>query len=136
MDALNLIERLLQAREVRIELGDGLTVVARRPAEGELHAYLKARSEVDTHLRCVVGWEGFSEATLLGAEVGSSDPLPFSQDVWLQAARDRAEWITAVAAGIGRAIEQHAASREAIAKNLKPSSTPPTAASGRATKRR
>jgi hypothetical protein len=136
VDSLSLVQRLLQSREVRIELGDGLHVVARRPAEGELHAYIKARHDVDTHLRCVVGWGGFSEATLLGAEVGSSDPLPFDPELWLQAARDRVEWISAVAEGIGQAIEQHAASREAIAKNSPPSSTKPKASSGRATKRR
>ena len=136
MDALTLVQRLLQSRESWVELGDGLRVKVRRPAEGELHGYVKGRHEVDTHLRCVVGWEGFSEATLLGADVGSSDPLPFDLDVWLQAARDRAEWITVVAEGIGQAIEAHGASREAIAKNSTPSSTLPKAASGRARTRR
>lgn len=136
MDALTLIQRLLEARESWVDLGDGLRVKVRRPAEAELHAYLKARSDVDTHLRCVVGWEGFSQATLLGPEVGSSDPIAFDADLWLHAARDRAEWLNAVAAGVAEAMEAHITARKAAAKNSKPSSTPPAAASGRAKKAR
>lgn len=136
MDALALIQRLLESRESWVELGDGLRVKVRRPAEGELHAYIQARHELDTHLACVVGWEGFSQATLLGSEVGSSDPQPFDPELWRHAARDRAEWISAVAEGVARAIEAHAAGREAAAKNSAPSSTLPTAPSGRAKRSR
>lgn len=136
MDTLALIQRLLEARETWLELEPGLRVKVRRPAEGELHAYLKARGEVATHLRCVVDWEGVTQATLLGPEVGASDPLAFDAELWLHAARDRAEWIQRVAEGVLAAIEAHAASREAAAKNSAPSSTPPTAASGRARTRR
>lgn len=136
MDALALIQRLLESRESWVELGPGLRVKVRRPAEGELHAYLRERATVDAHLRCVVGWEGFSQATLLGPDVGSSDPLDFDPELWLLAARDRVEWIKAVAEGVAAAIEAHAKQREAVAKNSKPSSTKPTASSGRAKKPR
>lgn len=132
MNALSLIQRLLEQREAWAELGDGLRVKVRRPAEGELPAYLRSRGEVDCHLRCVVGWEGFSEAVLFGSTVGSPEPIDFDAELWLHAARDRMDWVTAVARAVAQAIEAHAVAREAAAKNSKPSSISPPAMSGRA----
>lgn len=117
MDALALIKRLLAQREFKVELGDGLAVTVRRPAEAELGPYLRGAREPDTHLRCVVDWHGFSEAVLLGASIGSSDPLPFDAEVWLHAARDRTDWIAAIAEELGKSIDAHGRQREATAKN-------------------
>lgn len=132
MDAVALIARLLEQREFMLELEPGLRVKLRRPAEAELGAYLRGVREADTHLRCVVGWEGFSEATLLGPAIGSADPLPFDASAWLVAAADRGEWIASIAQALGEAIDAHAKQREATAKNSTPSSTRKTASSGRA----
>jgi hypothetical protein len=117
MDTKALIARLLEQRETMVELGDGLRVKVRRPSEAELPDYVLARADATTHLRCVVGWEGFSEATLFGAAVGSSDPLPFSADVWLTAASDRRDWIGLIADAISTAVLAHIESKADTAKN-------------------
>ena len=117
MDTKALIARLLEQREFMVDLGEGLRVKVRRPAEAELPDYVLARSEAATHLRCVVGWEGFSEATLFGAAVGSSDPLPFNAALWLTAGSDRRDWITLIADAISTAVLAHIEAKGGTAKN-------------------
>ena len=112
-----LIARLLEQRDSWIDLGEGARVKVRRPAEAELASFMLARREPDTYLRCVVGGEGFTEATLRGPAIGASDPVPFDAEVWLTAARDRTDWITAVSAGVADALNAHLKAKGEAAKN-------------------
>lgn len=106
--AAALVGRILAARESWCDLGDGLRVRIRRPAEAELGRALRSLDATFV-LGCVTGWEGFTEATFLGDAVGASDALPFDADTWRAGAEDRADWIKAVSAELVRVIESHMA---------------------------
>jgi hypothetical protein len=67
--------------------------------------------------RYVTGWEGFTEATLRGAAVGASDPLPFDVRLWRRYARNHADEASVVARAIADAIKQRVHDRELGAKN-------------------
>lgn len=112
-----LIARLLEQRDAWCDLGDGLRVKLRRPAEAELGQVAAKCREAETYLACAVGWDGFSEAALFGAAIGSADPLPFDHDLWMTAARDRGDWIGKVTEHVCNAIFSHRQAREADAKN-------------------
>lgn len=66
-----------------------------RPSEQEMgetiiragHVHIGA-AEV---ARFVVDWSGYTEADVLGSTIGSSDPLPFSPDIWAEYVGDRSE---------------------------------------------
>lgn len=129
MNAQALIAKIRAGREVWLELepaapgADGeattqpaLRVKVRRPAEADTLAFLRA-SRADAAMQVVVGWEGFSEATLFGVAVGSSDPLPFDADLWAEVVRDRGDWIIKVAARAAELVKSHAEAQKAHAKN-------------------
>lgn len=111
-----LAERALALRDVWADLGDGLRVRLRRPPTAKLAPFARG-AEPEAYLRCAVGWEGFSEATFLGAAVGASDPIPFDIDAWVVAALDRLDWIEKVTAAMVGAITAHIEKTQADAKN-------------------
>jgi hypothetical protein len=124
-----LIAKLQAQRESWCELrpaGDGqprLAVRLRRPPEAELPE-LRAREGRSLQQQlaqavcdCAVGWDGFTEAELLGAALGSSDPLPFDAAVWAEVVRDRQGWMVLAAAHLTEQINTHLASRAAVEKN-------------------
>jgi hypothetical protein len=122
MAGLSLIERLLAQRESWVELepaGGGLSarrVRVRRPPETEFHM-LAQGVEVE-HLKAyVVGWDGITEADVLGAAVGASDPVPFDAALWGELAKDRPDWYRKAAHGLIEAITTHLAAKAADAKN-------------------
>jgi hypothetical protein len=129
MNAQALIDKIRAAREVWLELEsavasvDGvapgrpaLRVKVRRPAEADTLAFARG-TFADGAARVVVGWEGFSEATLFGAAVGSGDPLPFDADLWAEIVRDRTEWIVKVTERATQLVKEHAEARQSHAKN-------------------
>lgn len=129
MNAQALIAKIRAAREVWLELepavggieGDApgqpaLRVKVRRPAEAETLAFARG-TFADGAARVVVGWEGFSEATLFGIAVGSSDPLPFDPDLWAEVVRDRTDWIVKVTERASQLVKEHGEARQAHAKN-------------------
>lgn len=116
MNAEQLIARALEQRDTWVDLGGGQRVRVRRPPAAEMFAFGRA-SKADLFLRCVVGWEGFTEASVLGAAVGASDPIPFDVELWLVLALDRMEWIGAVSQTVVDAITGHLKQQEADRKN-------------------
>lgn len=121
------LQRVLRAmREQRlhwVELGpklgvafEGLAVQFRRPAEAEMHRFV-AGVEVDHVAEFVVGWRGFTEATLLGAAIGSSDAVDFSADAWALYVRDHLQVSGEVAQAMADAMRTHLMSRADAAKN-------------------
>jgi len=116
VDFTALIARMDAQRSRWVALPDGKRVQFRRPLETE---FGKFRSGVGVDHLCeyVCGWEGFSEADLLGSAIGSSDPLPFSAELWARVVRDRLEYVRPVATEVVAAITEHLAEKDAIAKN-------------------
>lgn len=122
MNAEQLIARMLEQRAHWAPLPGGRRVRFHRPPELDMPKLLGGvRLEHVVEYAC--GWEGFTEATFLGAAVGSSDPLPFNRDVWAAWVADNADAVGPVAQAIAEAVTQHLQSREAVAKNSPPSST-------------
>lgn len=104
--AATLAGRILAARETWCDLGEGLRVRVRRPAETSLGQAVR-KLDAPTVLGMVTGWDGFSEATFFGAAVGSADPLPFDAEAWRAYAEDRADWVGLLSTHLVQQIELH-----------------------------
>lgn len=129
MSTSQTIARLLKQREswctLRPAEGESpeLAVCLRRPPEVDL----KALTTDDGRVRrdalsamvssAAVNWKGFTEAELLGAAIGSSDPLEFDHALWIEVVRDRAEWQAACEAHLVARINEHLEARAAQRKN-------------------
>lgn len=129
MSAQAIIERLRAQRDSWCVLRPAdadqpeLAVCLRRPAEVELQAFRPAVGrDLDALLSeaacsTAVDWRGFTEAELLGAAIGSSDPLPFNADLWREAARDRLDWLSKCANHVMAAVGEHFAQKAEQRKN-------------------
>jgi hypothetical protein len=115
-----LIAKALEAREQWVDLGGGKRVKVRRPPAAELFVFGRGATP-EQFMRCAVGWEGVTEADILGAAVGSDSAVPWSLDLWLVLALDNPDWMTAVSASVVEAIRTYLDKREAIGKNSQPS---------------
>jgi hypothetical protein len=118
MDAATLIQKALEQREQWVALDDdgAKRVRVRRPPGAHVFEFGRNRTP-EVFLRTAVGWDGFTEADILGAGVGSSDPVPFNVDLWVTLALDRIDWIGKVSEVVTTAITQYIEATEAIAKN-------------------
>lgn len=120
------LQRVLRAmREQRlhwVELdegaqpGEGRAVRYRRPAEAEMHQFV-AGVGVEHVAEFVVDWRNFTEATLLGAAIGSSDEVPFSKEAWGLYVRDHLDESNKVARAMANAMRDHIQARADAAKN-------------------
>lgn len=99
-----------------VDLPGGLRVRFQRPLETEFHKFRHGVT-VDHLCEYVTGWEGFTEATLLGAGIGASDPLAFGPKLWARVVRDRVEYVAPVAQAIADAITAHLGTKDAATKN-------------------
>lgn len=90
-----LLQRLRQQRERWVDLGAGLGVQILLLRETEM-VQLRTRSLVDVVCDQAINWRGFTEATLLGAHDGASDPLPFTPELWSEVARSSMDHTRAV----------------------------------------
>lgn len=123
-----LLAQLRKRREKKVDLGDGKSVTFHRPPESEMAALLfgdgtKERTitvGLDQVRKYVVGWSGFTEADLLGAGVGSSDPVDFSADLWAEVCSDDMGWINQIAEAILKSVVDHWSAKDAVAKNSVP----------------
>jgi hypothetical protein len=129
MDHQTLIDKILAKREEWVELesaqpGDGadspgkaaLRVKVRRPPESDLPRYRAGFNARDV-VECCVGWDGFTEADLLGSGVGASSPVPFAPELWEVVCLDRTPWITKVANKLVDLTTAHLVARKEAAKN-------------------
>lgn len=115
VEAQALIARIRAQREFWVDVAPGKRLRVRRPVETDFVRY--SRLSVGLCAACVVGWDGFSEADLLGAAIGSSDPLPFDEEACLEVVLDRAEWASVLAIAIAKAIKDHLDAKDAAGKN-------------------
>lgn len=111
-----LIAKLLAQRESWVEVEPGRRVKVRRPDESE-QADFRGGMSVELMLRHVVGWEGFTEADILGAGVGASDAVAFDTALFATLARDHMAWFEPISVEIATRIAEHWKAREATAKN-------------------
>jgi hypothetical protein len=116
MDADKLIAQLEEQRTRWADLPGGKRVQFRRPLETEFHTF-RAGVDVEHVAQYVCGWEKFTEADILGAAIGSDASVPFSGKLWDRVARDRLDYVAAVATAIVQAITDYLAQRDATAKN-------------------
>jgi hypothetical protein len=123
-----LIAKMRAARQTWVPLGPGgRKVLIVRPPETEWKDFVSGNAlEVETSHVCkyVIGWEGFTEATLLGETVGVQDPVAFSPELWAEYISDRLSEKKLVAEALLETMKNHKLSIAADAKNSQPSSTP------------
>jgi hypothetical protein len=67
--------------------------------------------------RYVNGWEGWTEADLLGSAVGASDPVPFDPELWSVVAEDSTELVSKVGQAILDAVVAYLEKKQAISGN-------------------
>lgn len=101
-----LIARMDAQRARWVPLPDGKRVQIRRPLQTELRKFVGGVS-LDHMCEYSCGWEGFSEADLLGAAIGSSDPLPFDAALWSRVLRDRVDYVEPIAQAMVAAIDEY-----------------------------
>lgn len=126
-----LLARMRRRREQVVPLEDGLSVTIVRPPETEFGSMLKNvdiekktgtwEVGIDHVLKYTVGWAGFTEATLLGPEIGASDiQVPFAPDVWEAYVRDSIATQQKVADAILKTVVDFIGSKGEAEKNSAP----------------
>lgn len=121
MNAKTIIAQLLAQRETRVEVEPGKVIVVRRPPAADMPK-LKDGVTVPLLVEFTAGWEGITEADILGAAVGSSDALPFDGELWSHVVADREVWFDKCAAALIDAVAAHLRARRETAGNSQPSS--------------
>lgn len=122
MNTADLIARMDAQRSQWVDLPGGKRVLVRRPLEADfrtlpldpdtpLYAWRPAVAEF------VADWEGFTEADLLGAAIGASDAVPFSEALWERVLADRNAYLEPVVNAIVRAVSEYAQAQALTAKN-------------------
>lgn len=118
----SLAQRLRERREFWVPVGEGKRVKVLRPREAEFVEFLGADGRtmaagLDQVRKYVVGWEGITEADLLGPQVGASDPAPFSPELWEEVVSDSLAWLQPVARSLLQSIADHRFSLAEAEKN-------------------
>ena len=118
-----LIKRLREQRMQWVDLQDkpGKRVRLIRPTEVEISQQLIKDGAVSVGVaevqRFAVDWEGFTEADLLGAALGSSDPVAFTPALWAEVVSDQSAWVRGLAQTLLDMVVKHSADKKADAKN-------------------
>ncbi|MCL4695451.1 MAG: hypothetical protein KJ023_00090 [Burkholderiaceae bacterium] len=107
-EARRTLELLQQQRRQWLEIEPGKRVRVVRPREAQWGRFA-AGITVEHAAEFVDGWEGYTQADLVGAAVGSSDPVEFDAELW-------AEYVLDHAGSVGRKVVE--ALRDAIAQAL------------------
>jgi hypothetical protein len=115
-DASQIVAQLLAKRERWVDLEDGKRLRIRRPPETDLGRFRSGLAVADV-ASAVVGWDGITEADILGPQDGSTSAVPFNAELCLEVLRDRIDWTGKAAEGVLDAIRQHLDAREAARKN-------------------
>ena len=101
MNEQALIRKMEQARESVFDLPNGKRLTLRLPLQTQYNKVFRAPPE-EVIAAVVVGWEGVTEADLLGESVGAADPVPFTPALAVQWLCDQPDVVSAV---LARAIE-------------------------------
>ncbi|WKB52312.1 hypothetical protein [Eleftheria terrae] len=120
MDSSVLIQKLRAQRERWVTVGEGKRVCLIRPPEAEMIRFVgKGGMQVELeHLRdYVTGWQGITEADLIGEAVGTSDPVPFTRELWTEVISDRLAWVKLLGTELLQSIAEHRLSLQDAEKN-------------------
>ena len=130
MNAEQLIAAALASRAKWVDLEGGRRVRVRRPAEHDVRSLLQRdaagaviglAADLPEAIRYVVGWEGFTEADLLGPEIGAGDvKVPFDPEVWEAVSADSTDYQRKVADAILKSVVDYLNSKAETSKNSKP----------------
>lgn len=121
-DVQTLLARMAAQREAWVDLGGGLRLQYRRPPEVELPRLIAGVGlEQVVHYAC--GWEGFTEADLLGAGIGGGDAVPFHRDLWAAYVADHADALQATSAAMAQTVTDYLQRKADVAKNSQAYST-------------
>lgn len=122
MDVQTLLAKMAEQREFWADLPGGKRIKLRRPPEVELPALMHGvKLEHLTEYAC--GWDGFTEADLLGPAIGKSDPQPFHVDLWDAYMRDHAECVKPAVEALRDSVTDYLKRKAETEKNSAPSST-------------
>jgi hypothetical protein len=113
---VDLVQQLRSQRESWAEVAPGKRIKIRRPQEAQMFRFRGGISAA-LAVEFVVGWEGITEADLLGASLASQTPAVFSPELVSEVLLDRMDWVEAVSVELRRAIEAHIEAKAAAAKN-------------------
>ena len=120
MDANDLIARLLRQRESPLEVAPGKVLRVRRPDAVDMAALARMRNDdqaAEWFAARVVGWDGITEADLLGEAIGSDTPAPWSPALALTVLRDRPGWAGKVSAHVLEQVQAHRQQQGDVEKN-------------------
>ena len=112
-----LIKQMREQRMAWLELQPGKSARLIRPTQIEVMRLMFKNGTIEITLeqaqQFVVDWQGFTQADLLGASVGSSDALDFDKDLWREVSNENAKWLGDVANRLlEMVLEKHGADRE------------------------
>jgi hypothetical protein len=128
MDRRALLAARKRRREKSVDLGGGKKVFFLRPSETDMGALLTGEGDkrvwviTTDHVRkFVFGWEGFTEADVLGASVGAADvPVEFDAELWAEMVSDDLDWISKIGDAILKSVVDYLTEKDATAKNSAP----------------
>lgn len=114
-----LIQKMRKARRVTVELDGGKKVFLLRPREEEALRMFSSGSvsskDVCTYAE---GWEGFTEADLLGPALGAGDlQVEFDPQIFSEWILDRADDLSKMVEAVAKAINEHFEKRAGVEKN-------------------
>jgi len=111
----DLIDKIMRAREVRIESGD-LVFIISRPTELDIALAKKIDvSERQMFSKYVTGWEGMTESQIISS--GDNTPVEFDHDLFCVWIEDHPEHWMPIAQGILKSYQAHKERREEALKN-------------------
>ena len=118
-----LIKRMREQRMKWVDIAGqpGKRVRIIRPTETEVGQYLSKGRELVVGLeevkRFAVDWQGYTQADLLGASIGSADAVPFHPDLWAEVVSDQAKWVRQLAQDLLDLVVAHGSAVAEDAKN-------------------
>lgn len=113
---VTLLDKLRTQRESTVEIEPGKTLTVRRPLAAQMNTLRQGVTPelVASH---ITGWANVTEADLLGAAIGASDPAPFSAELVAEVLADRPEWLAKASDKLVECVNAWFEQRGAIAKN-------------------
>lgn len=121
-DVKHLLARMAEQRAQWVEVVEGKSVEYLRPEQVDLPGVISG-FRLEHVIKYVRNWKGFSEADLLGAAIGSSDPIDFDRDLWAAYVRENVDVATKVAEAMAGTVSEYLKRRADTAKNSPTSST-------------
>lgn len=117
-----LAQRLRERREFWVQVGEGKRIKVLRPREAEFVEFMGADGKsiaagLDQVRKYVVGWDGITEADLLGSAVGAAEPAQFSAELWDEVVSDSLAWLQPIAKALLQSISDHRFSLAEAEKN-------------------